>query len=192
MVLLVLVWLQHKRLAGNAHNILFWVEDRILIVKWVILIESLRKHGLLHNSYNSIWTLLWKWHLLLFFSHSILFHEWRLAGSQQIAGHVIKRWVRNLVHIAERASNILFRINTDINQIRLVLLIVQVVISALAATLSTCILSVTLALVCTRQRCLHRILARLRRLWRETMWHSLVKLFDPVVLLTWWKLLRSL
>lgn len=144
-LLLVLVWLQYKWLTRDAHDVLFWVKYRILVHQLVILVGS--KHWLLHNSNHSIWALLRKRHLLLFFSHCILLDEGWFARAEQIAWHVIECRVCKLVHVAEGAANILFWIDTDINQIRLVLLVIQIVISALAATLSTCILSVILTFV---------------------------------------------
>ena len=84
----------------------------------------------------------------------------------------------------------MLRVNpSNVDQVWNVLLIAEVIVCAFTSDLA--VLRHILALARARQPRSNGILARLRRLWRETVGHSLIKLLDSLILLAW-ELLRHI
>lgn len=123
-------------------------------------------YRLLNVANCSIRSLLREGHLLLLFSHCILFHKRGLGRAKQIHRPVIESGIRSLIHIVQRG--ILVGVNSaNIDQIGYVLLITQVVVRALTPDLA--IFCHVLALTHPCQASSGRVLACLSCLWRETM-----------------------
>lgn len=196
-VLLLLVLalrLQNERLSCDAHDVLFRVEDRRVLVAWGIcnLVASAHwQHWLLHYSYHAVRTLLREWNLLFLFCGCVLLDERGLDRVQQVHRHVVESRICNLVHVAQRSSSyVLLGVKSDINQVWFMLLrVTHEIVGALAPYLPAGIFAIAIAhaFVGADQGCLHRVLTGLSCLRSEPMWHYLVELFNSVELLTRWK-----